>query len=123
MTKAQTSASNTAEQQAAAKAAQQANNDKFYKAKHDLFFCEQVIGMATCAAAMSRSLHMIQNAGEVYPDELKKLKALSPGFSDWGEMPDEYIHWSLNFAAQRIREVSDTMESAFMAAERGYAQA
>lgn len=108
--------------QADIKAEQEANSERFYKAKHDLFFCEQVIGMAACAAAMSRSLHMIRGAGEVYPDEMKRLKALSPGFSDWSEMPDEYIHWSLNFAAQRIREVSDTMEAAFMAAERGHAE-
>lgn len=118
MTKAQTSTRSTAER----KAEQEANSERFYQAKHDLFFCEQVVGMAACAAAMARSLHMIQGAGEVYPDEMKRLKALSPGFSDWSEMPDEYIHWSLNFAAQRIREVSDTMESAFMAAERGHAE-
>ena len=104
--------------EAAKKAAKEANNEKFYQAKHNLFFCEQVIGLAACAAAMRTSLNMIDDAGHIYPDELKKIKHGSHGVNDWHDMPHECIHWALNQAMLEIRGAADTMESAFMAAER-----
>lgn len=123
MTKAQTtSTSSAAEKKAAAKAAKEANSEKFYRAKDDLFFCAQVIGMAACASAMSRSLRMIEDAGQMYPAELKKVKGISHGVNDWGEMPHECIDWALSLATNRMNEACDTMESAFMAAERGHAE-
>jgi hypothetical protein len=105
-------------QQAERKAAQEANSEKFYKAKHHLFFCEQVIGMAACVVAMRNSLEMIDAAKGIYPKELEKVKSNSPGVNDWHEMPQECIHWALNQTMHEMRGIADTMESAFMAAER-----
>lgn len=120
MTKAQTSTSTrgTAEQQAAAKAAQFANSDAFYRAKDELFFCHQVVGMAACASAMSRSLRELENAGRINPEEMKRMRRMTDGVDDWHEMPSECIHWSLTLAVQRMNDAADRMESAFMAAER-----
>lgn len=123
MTKAQTSTSNATEQQAERKAAQEANNARFYEAKHHLFFCEQIIGLVACAVAMRNSLEMIEAAKGIYPKELEKVKSNSPGVNDWHEMPQECIHWALNQTMHEMRGIADTMESAFMAAERGHAQA
>lgn len=94
------------------------NSDRFYVAKHDMFFCTEVVKLAACATAMQRSLNMINDAGKVYPAELKKICGLCHGENDWKEMPAESIHWALELAAQRIDENMATMEAAFMEAER-----
>jgi len=117
MTKAQTTASD------AKAAAKEANSEAFYKAKHDLFFCEQVVALAAVATAARRSLNMLQDMGAMYPAEWKRLRANDPSFEDWDEMPVEAIHWSLSLAAQSMSEAINTMESAFMAAERAGAEA
>jgi len=119
MTKAQTTTSEASAKAAAA----EANSEAFYKAKHDLFFCEQVVALAAVAMAARRSLSLIQDMGVMYPAEWKRLKANNPSFGDWDEMPTEAIHWSLSLAAQSMSEAANTMESAFMAAERAGAEA
>lgn len=98
----------------------EANSDRFYAAKQDLFFCTEVVKLAACATAMQRSLNMIENAGKVYPAELKKIHGICDAVNDWNSMPNESIHWSLDLAAQRMQDASNTMEAAFMAAERGH---
>jgi hypothetical protein len=92
-------------------------DEAFYKAKHDLFFCTEVVKLAAMATAMQRSLRQIDHAGGHYPDELKKLKAVCDGVDEWEEMPSESLHWALSFAAQRIDDAVSTMETAFMAAQ------
>lgn len=98
--------------------AEPTNSDRFYVAKHDLFFCAEVVKLAACATAMQRSLNMMNASGKEYPEELKKIRSLCTGENDWKEMPDESIHWALELAAQRIDENMETMESAFMEALR-----
>ena len=116
--KAPTKAETVALSQATAKAEQDANSERFYRAKHELFFCTEVVKLAALASAAVRSLRQIESAGGHYSTELKKIKAVCEAVDDWKEMPDESLHWALNLAAQRLDDASDTMESAFMAAER-----
>lgn len=98
--------------------AKEANSDKFYRAKDDLFFCTQVVALASVAAAATRSMALIEGAGALFSKELEKVNSVCPGVGDWNEMPDESIHWTLALAAQRMNDAADRMESAFMAAER-----
>lgn len=114
-----------APQQATAQAARdaalkekEANSHRFYTAKHDLFFCNEVVKLAAFASAMQRSLQHIEDAASIYPGELEKVKGTGHGVNDWTEMPTEALHWALNLAAQRIQDASEAMETAFMAAER-----
>jgi hypothetical protein len=102
----------------AAMEAKEANSDKFYRAKEDLFFCTQVVALASVATAAIRSMALIEGAGALFSKELEKVNSICPGVSDWREMPDESIHWTLALAAQRMSDASDRMESAFMAEER-----
>lgn len=94
------------------------NSKHFYEAKHDLFFCTEVVKLAALASAMQHSLSMVENAAKIYPEWMQKIQPLCPGLNDWSEMPSESLHWSLCLAAQRLQDVSEVMESAFMAAER-----
>lgn len=112
-TKATTSASSKAEKEAA----QKANSDRFYAAKHDLFFCAEVIKLAAFAASAHRTLSAYDNAMKFYTNEREKIEALVDAPRDWTEF-QVGIDWSLNFTHQRISDAMDTMETAFMAAER-----
>lgn len=94
------------------------NNERFYAARHELFFLGEVVKLAACAAAMRHCFDEIDNAGKVYPAELKKIHSFCNAPTDWAEMPHESLHWALNLAAQRMDDVANAMESAFMAAER-----
>lgn len=102
----------------AAMEAKEANSEKFYQAKDDLFFCTQVVALASVAAAATRSIAMTERAGAIFSKELEKINVVCPGVGDWHEMPDESIHWTLALAAQRMNDAADRMESAFMAAGR-----
>lgn len=116
--KAPTTAETMALSQATAKAEQEANSKSFYRAKDELFFCTQVVALAAVATAATKALRQFDNAGRILPKEWKHLSGLCTGHNDWEYMPEESLHWALNLAAQRMNDASDTMESAFMAAER-----
>lgn len=109
-----TRTSRTAEKQAAEALS---NTDKFFQAKDDLFFCTQVVALASVAAAATRSMALIEGAGALFSKELEKIKVVCPGVGDWSEMPDESIHLTLALAAQRMSDAAERMGSAFMAAE------
>lgn len=114
-TKATTSASATSK--AEQDAAQKANSDRFYAAKHDLFFCAEVIKLAAFAASAHRTLSAYDNAMDYYQDERAKIEKLVDAPRDWTEF-QVGLDWSLSFTHQRMTDAMDTMETAFMAAER-----
>jgi len=109
---------NTAKTSASTAKDEPTSNDRFYAAKHELFFLGEVVKLAACAAAMRHCFDEVDNAGKVYPAELKKIHSFCNAPTDWAEMPHVALHWVLNLAAQRMDDAANAMESAFMAAER-----
>lgn len=93
------------------------NSDRFYAAKHNLFFCTEVIKLAAFAASAHRTLTAYDNALGLYPGERAKIDALIDAPRDWTEFPVG-LDWSPNLAQQHMTDAMDAMEAAFMAAER-----
>lgn len=93
------------------------NSDRFYEAKHDLFFCNEVVKLAAFAASAHRTLTAYDNAMGHYPEARAKIEKLVEAPSDWREFTVG-LDWALNFTAQRMEDAMERMESAFMAAKK-----
>lgn len=86
---------------------------EFYDARHEAFFCSEVIKMAAFAASAQDSLIAYDNAMACLPKEAETVRKVI-GPIDWHEFPTG-MAWSLRLAQQKMDDAHDRMEAAFMA--------
>jgi hypothetical protein len=109
------------EAQAMDQAAKEANRDAFYKAKSEVDFCNQVVKLATFAAAMKRRLNALDTVMDLLPHDAQRIRSVCTEFaSDWKELDQNSLHVALESASYRIADAMESMETAFVAAERGH---